>query len=81
MGFDSDVPLAQDFMQKMQEAVEEAKRCLEMPQQRQKAYYDRSHREQILEVGKDVLLSTKNIRCLDQVPLTHAYMDWAFQSG
>ena len=62
MGLDSDVPLATDFMQPMQDAVKEAKRCLEMAQQRQKAYYDRSHREQILEVGQDVLLSTKNIR-------------------
>ena len=67
MGLESDVPPAKNFMQKkmqkkMQEAVEQAKRCLEMAQQRQKAYYDRSHREQILEVGQDVLLSTKNIR-------------------
>lgn len=48
MGLDSDVPLAKDFMQKMQEAVEEAKRCLGMAQQRQKAYCDKSHRERLL---------------------------------
>lgn len=64
MDLNSVVPLTKDFMQKkkMQEAVEEAKPCLEMAQQRQKAYYDSSHREQILEVGQDVLLSTENIR-------------------
>lgn len=62
MGLDSDVPLAKDFMQKIREAVKEAKHYLEMAQQRQKAYYDKGHREQTLEVGQQVLLSTRNIR-------------------
>ena len=45
----------------MQQIIAQAKQSLLSAQQRQKAYHDRKARAKQVEVGSEVLLSTKNI--------------------
>lgn len=57
----SHVPMAQEFIQQMREAQEQAKLCLQNAQQRQRAYADQKRRDVDYQVGQKVWLSTKNI--------------------
>ena len=55
------VPTAASFADQMAEGLATAKKCLAAAQQRQKRYYDQSHRAVTFLVGTSVLLNTKNI--------------------
>jgi hypothetical protein len=57
----SKVPSAAQFADRMSDGLISAKKCLAAAQQRQKAYYDKSHREISFTIGEEVLLSTKHI--------------------
>ena len=57
----SKVPSAAQFADRMSDGLISAKKCLAAAQQRQKAYYDKSHREISFTTGEEVLLSTKHI--------------------
>ena len=59
---DTKVPAARAFGQDMDEALQRAKQLLTAAQQRQKAYADKRTRDVHLDVGQQVLLSTKHIR-------------------
>jgi len=59
---DTKVPAAKAFGKDMDEALQCAKQLLRAAQQRQKAYADRRTRDVHLEVGQQVLLSSKHIR-------------------
>jgi len=56
------VPAAQAFADKMQQALLDAKKALEAAQRRQKKYADSHRRPVTLNIGDEVLLSSKNIR-------------------
>ena len=56
------VPRAHEFVEGIQNAVREAKRCLYATQQRMRARVDPHRREAAYSPGDQVLLSTKNIR-------------------
>ena len=56
------VPSAQDFTEKQQHALADAKALLRKAQERQKSYADSKRREIEFVVGDKVLLSTKNLR-------------------
>lgn len=51
----------QQFMQELQEAHVQAKKCLQSAQARQKMYADNSRRPVQYQLGQHVLLNTKNI--------------------
>ena len=56
------VHAAQQFADRMQAGLNDAKRTLQAAQDRQKAIYDKNHRELTFQVGDEVLLRTKNIK-------------------
>jgi hypothetical protein len=56
------IPSAFQVAQRMQEGLQEATRCLQQAQQRQKAYYDAGRRFLEFQKGENVLLSTKNLK-------------------
>ena len=58
----SQVPSAEDFAERMTSLLAEAKSHIEAAQQRQKFYADQGRNEAEFEVGRRVLLSTKNFR-------------------
>ena len=57
----SRVPSAAQFADRMQANLLDAKKHLQAAQQRQKAYYDKGHREVSFHIGDRVLLNSKNI--------------------
>ena len=56
------VPAAGNFVDRISESISRAKSLLHAAQQRQKAFADRGRRELVLEVGAEVLLSTKYLQ-------------------
>lgn len=58
----SKVPKANDWVQGMQQALVDARRCMQAAQQRQKQYYDEGRRDVRFSVGEEVLVNAKNIK-------------------
>jgi hypothetical protein len=58
-------PDAASWLDRREQALAEAKRCLEAAQQRQKAWYDRSRRRVEYEPGELVMLTTEHMRVKD----------------
>lgn len=58
----TNAPGANDWVSNIDSAIKRAKSKVQAAQQRQKAYANQKRRELELEVGQEVLLSTKNIR-------------------
>jgi hypothetical protein len=62
IGRTTKVRKAQEFADRMEKGLTEAKRALEQAQQRQKKFYDAHRRELSFSEGDLVLVSTKNIK-------------------
>ena len=58
----SQVPAANDFVNRLEQAVSTAKMSLLAAQDRQKSFADQRRRDVVYEVGQQVLLSTQNFR-------------------
>ena len=68
---DSTVPEASEFVSRIQDCLDKAKRCLQSAQDRMKVQYDKNKQDVSFNPGDEVLLSSKNLKlagCAKYIP-------------